>query len=337
MTEFDDTAAVERAIHDSLLHAYGLSPRSTVTLLAVSENANFAVYDPDTNFHGVIRIHRDGYHLKEEIQSELEWMSAIRRDTDLRIPSPIATADGQLVTSLQVDASPKRHAAMFTRVGGQNLTLADATPAVYRRLGSMSAQLHQHALEWRRPPGFRRYSWDLDSMLSPRARFGHWANHPQLTHDDRRVLGRAALVVDERLRRFSAEPGTIGLAHTDLHVLNLMVDGDDLWVIDFDDCGISWYLQDIAPALACFEHGPIIDELRESWIDGYQSRRPLASSHRVVLPDFVMLRRLLLLGWSATHPRTQVPGFDVDIIVDVTITAADAYLSGVARSGTNLA
>jgi Ser/Thr protein kinase RdoA (MazF antagonist) len=220
-----------------------------------------------------------------------------------------------------------RHAVMFTRVPGRNLTLADATPAVYQRLGAISADLHQHASGWRKPAGFQRYRWDLESMLGPQARFGCWADHPGLTVTDHDLLRRAAESVSDRITRFSCEPNTIGLAHTDLHVLNLIVDGDDLWAIDFDDCGISWYLQDIAPALACFEHGPKVDELAEAWIDGYQRRRrgPLSHAELAALPDFVMLRRRLLLGWSGTHPLAQIPGIDRDII-EVTTTAAEAYL-----------
>jgi Ser/Thr protein kinase RdoA (MazF antagonist) len=104
-----------------------------------------------------------------------------------------------------------------------------------------------------------------------------------------------------------------------------MVDGDDLWAIDFDDCGISWYMQDIAAALACFEAGAKVDELADAWVRGYETRRQLTVAERTVLADFVMLRRLLLLGWSATHPTAQGPGIDCDL-VQVTVTAAEEYM-----------
>lgn len=325
MNDFDDLGAINEAVRTRLLGRYGLSGDSAVTLLGVSENANFAVTDPQSNFHGVFRIHRHGYHDQRDIDSELQWMRAIRRETDLLIPDPVTATDGRLVTALTFEDGPDRNAVLFTRVHGRNLTLSDVSTAVYERLGAISAALHDHAGTWQRPAGFHRYRWDLESMVSPRARFGYWANHPALGGEERRLLERVAAVVSERVAVFSTEPNVIGLAHGDLHVLNLMVDGEDLWAIDFDDCGISWYMQDIAAALACFEAGTNVDELADAWVRGYETRRQLTVAERTVLADFVMLRRLLLLGWSATHPTAQVPGIDGDL-VQVTVSAAEAYM-----------
>jgi Ser/Thr protein kinase RdoA (MazF antagonist) len=333
MSEFPDLAQVEDAVRSRLTSQYGLSGESTLALLTISENANFAVHDPHSGTDGVIRIHRHDYHQRRDIESELAWMKAIRRETDLLIPDPIPTIRGESVTVLPIDGARARYATMFTRVPGRNLTLADATPRVYKRLGVISAQLHHQARNWQRPHGFHRYRWDLDAMLTERARFGYWGNHPRLTAGDQKLLGQVAEIIAGRIDTFSAERDAIGLAHTDLHALNLMVDGDDLWSIDFDDCGFSWYLQDIAPALACFEDGPIVDELAEAWIEGYEAFRPLTTAERTVLPDFVMLRRMLLLGWSATHPLAELPG-GFDDIVAVSTAAAQNYLRAAPRKVT---
>ncbi len=40
-----------------------------------------------------------------------------------------------------------------------------------------------------------------------------------------------------------------GLIHADLRPSNIMIDGADLTVIDFDDCGFTWFLDDFASAL----------------------------------------------------------------------------------------
>jgi Ser/Thr protein kinase RdoA (MazF antagonist) len=254
-------------------------------------------------------------------------MRAIRRDTDLLIPDPIPTVGGELVTSLEFNTTPSRHAVLFSRVPGRNLTLSDVSTTLYERLGAICATLHDHARTWQRPKGFERYRWDLESMASPGARFGYWADHPYLGAADRRLLDAVLATATERIERFSTEPDVIGLTHGDLHVLNLMVDGDELWAIDFDDCGISWYMQDIAAALACFEPGSYVGELTDAWARGYQSRRPLTAAERSILPDFIMLRRLLLLGWSTTHPTAQVPGINRDLVAVTTAAAAEYQLT----------
>ena len=82
------------------------------------------------------------------------------------------------------------------------------------------------------------------------------------------------------------------------------MEGDRLGVIDFDDCGFGWFLYDFAAAVSFFEHDPAVDALAEAWADGYASVAPLPAEDRAALPVFVMLRRMLLTAWIASHPET---------------------------------
>lgn len=124
-----------------------------------------------------------------------------------------------------------------------------------------------------------------------------------------------------RLRAYDRSGGRHGLIHGDLHLLNLMRDGDDLWSIDYDDCGYSRLMFDIGAPLQFVPDADTTDELVDAWVDGYRREADLTSLDLEHLHDFVMLRRLLLLGWSATHPDAPLPN-SVAQIVDVTATAA---------------
>src|ERR1700737_2209648 len=75
------------------------SPSESVTLLTVSENATFALRDPDGR-ELVLRVHRVRYSSTEEIRSELAWMSALRRDGVIETAAPVPGADGQYVQVL---------------------------------------------------------------------------------------------------------------------------------------------------------------------------------------------------------------------------------------------
>ncbi len=94
------------------------------------------------------------------------------------------------------------------------------------------------------------------------------------------------------------------LVHADMRVANLLVDGDTLSVIDFDDCGFSWYLYDFAAAVSFIEHEPFIPELQAAWIAGYRTVAPLSDEECAILPVFIMLRRMLLTAWIASHSET---------------------------------
>ena len=64
LSEASETEVAERLrpVTTAALEAYGLSPDSTVTLLNVSENATFAVDEPDEGVRTILRVHRHGYH-----------------------------------------------------------------------------------------------------------------------------------------------------------------------------------------------------------------------------------------------------------------------------------
>jgi Ser/Thr protein kinase RdoA (MazF antagonist) len=59
-------------------------------------------------------------------------------------------------------------------------------------------------------------------------------------------------------------------------------------VIDFDDCGLSWFFYDFAAAVSFMEHDPVVAELQASWLDGYRDIAPVSHEDEVMLSIFVM-------------------------------------------------
>ena len=76
-------------------------------------------------------------------------------------------------------------------------------------------------------------------------------------------------------------------------------------MIDFDDCGFSWFFYDFAAAVSFMEHEPVVAELQASWLDGYRDIAPASHEDELMLAIFVMLRRMLLTAWIASHSDTE--------------------------------
>ena len=72
-----DQAAIDR-LAERALDRYGLDPDSTVRLLNVSENWTYRIDEPATGRTFALRVHRPGYHTAGEIESELDWIDALR-------------------------------------------------------------------------------------------------------------------------------------------------------------------------------------------------------------------------------------------------------------------
>jgi Ser/Thr protein kinase RdoA (MazF antagonist) len=285
--------------------AWGLSPRTEASLLNISENATYRLDDPDSGRRMVLRLHRQGYHTEPEIRSELAWIAALRRDGVVDTPAPLPATDGSLVRTL---ASPggraARHAVAFAFAEGREPDEAGDLVGWFRRLGRLTGLMHAHARAWRPVAEFRRKTWTFDSMLGPAGFWGDWRAGLGLDAAGTAQLGRAAGLIDRRLTRFGSGPDRFGLIHADLRLANLLVDGERLTIIDFDDCGFSWFAYDFASAVSFFEHQPIVPALMEAWVAGYRELTPLDEDVAAELPVFVMLRRILLVAWIASHAET---------------------------------
>ncbi len=88
--------------------------------------------------------------------------------------------------------------------------------------------------------------------------------------EEQAVLGRLDETLRRRLEAFGRGPERYGLVHADTRLANLLVEDGSVSVIDFDDCGFSWYLYDLGTTVSFFEHQPQVPELIDSWLNGYR-------------------------------------------------------------------
>lgn len=282
------------------LPLWGLPDDSRVALLTVSENATFAVTLPDGG-RRVLRVYRPGYHARDELLGELAWIRALRAGGVVDTPDVYPGRDGSPLQQITVDAET-RHIACFQHVDGAEP--AGDGSALFAQLGKVAARLHLHSRDFALPNGARRKRWNYDGIIGPGAYWGDWRVHPDLTADGRALLERVDLRLRDRLAAFGEGADRFGLIHCDMRAANLIAQGDRIWVIDFDDCGLSWFGYDFAASVSFIEHDPALSALRDAWIAGYDSITPLDPETRGMLGDFVMLRRMQLTAWLASHSET---------------------------------
>jgi Ser/Thr protein kinase RdoA (MazF antagonist) len=301
----DATARLEKLARLAL-RGYPVGPDAELTLLNVSENATYLVDDPGTGQRSVLRLHRRGYHEPAEISSELAWLDALRSDAGIRTPRVIPDLAGQRLLALDEDgAAEPRHAVMFEWLPGTEPPAGSLVDS-FAELGAITARMHEHALSWPRPAGFARFAWDYDGAFGAVARWGRWQDGMAVGAAEREVLGRLDATLCRRLARFGAQPHRYGLVHADLRLANLLVDGTQTYVIDFDDCGWSWFLYDLGAALSFIEDDPQVGELVDAWVRGYRAVRPLPVEDEAEIPTFVLMRRLLLVAWIGSHSGTEL-------------------------------
>ncbi|MGK6315869.1 phosphotransferase enzyme family protein [Neorhizobium sp. DT-125] len=310
----------------ALCPVWAVSAHANVKLLTISENATFLVHDETPDRKLIVRVHRPDYHSEVEILSELAWIEALRRDGVVPTPRPIPAEDGSLLQKFS-DGEMVRHAVAFEFMSGKEPDTDLDLAKWYGALGEINARLHQHSRQWAHPDRFIRKTWNFDRILGDGAYWGDWRAALGLTPDGKEVLERTHALLEKQTRAYGYGADRFGLVHCDMRAANLLVEGDRLGVIDFDDCGLSWFAYDFAAAISFMEHEPFIPQLMAAWLEGYRRVAPLDPEHEAALPMFIMLRRMQLTAWIASHAETPTAQSMGTAYTDGTVALAERYLA----------
>ncbi len=281
------------------LKPFGFPADAHISLLSLSENATYRIDDPAAERTAVLRVHRTGYHPPGAIESELAWLQALRADEGLLTPAVYRATDGREVVDIEIDGLT-RQVVLFEWLPGTEPP-EDQLAEKFELLGQICARMHHHSRRWQRPAGFVRFSWDFDCCVGQTPRWGRWQEGIGVGKEELEILTRAAELMAVRLARYGTDPDRFGLIHADVRLANLLVSGDDIQVIDFDDSGFGWFMFDLATAVSFIEHDPRVPALCDAWLQGYRRVRPLPAADEAEIPTFVLLRRLQLVAWVGSH------------------------------------
>ena len=321
------TLADLREMVGSILPQYGYTSAAEIKLLNISENATYLVDDKTSGARSILRVHRVGYHTRAGIASELDWLQALRRDGVAEVIEPLADGDGNAIQTLvSRRGGPDRLAVMFTFMEGKEPSPDDDLEPWFKVLGALTAKLHAHAKSWARPPGFTRQVWHSDAMHGQRHLWGPWQAAMGLTTEGFGILDPAVSKVGSQLEAYGQGPERFGLIHADLRLANLLIDGERLKLLDFDDCGFSWFMYDFASAISFFEHLPNVAVLRDAWFAGYATVAPVTREDRNIIPTVVMARRILLLAWIASHSEVPTAQQLGSTYTEQSLALAESYL-----------
>jgi Ser/Thr protein kinase RdoA (MazF antagonist) len=265
---------------------------SACSLAAERENIVYRIED-DRGSRFALRFHRPGYRSMAEIRSELDWMAELAR-ARLHVPRPITSCQGVYIEEVEGQL-----VSVLTWLGGSPLGSVarpleiEDRAGTFSRFGAAIARLHAISDRWSRPASFSRPAWDVDGLTGPEPYWGRFWENPALGPAGRKLVMAArdkarSVLQSDRVRL------DFGLIHADLVRENVLLEGNDVKFIDFDDCGTGFRLFDLATALIKNMQEPDYPDLKRALLDGYGSVRPMEVD---LLPVFLVLRAFTYLGW----------------------------------------
>nr|WP_238363266.1 phosphotransferase [Actinopolymorpha pittospori] len=282
--------------------------------MRLENNATFEVLtDGPSAGRFVLRIHRPGYRTVAHTRSELRFLQTVHEylaGSDVEVPQPVPARDGRLVVESKLPASEAspgglRHCDLLTWVAGDALVPGNGLgPNAVHSLGRALALLHNAAEQFEPPADFELPRWDADAMFTTLAS----PYRPMLSLDellsptDRGLFDEIADRTRAAFAALDAESGSsFGVIHCDYILGNCHLrNSGGAWrvgVIDFDDCGWSYFPYDLCPLLGnlagypgAIADNPAYPALRSAYLDGYRTARPLPAAWETHLPVLMAAR-----------------------------------------------
>jgi Ser/Thr protein kinase RdoA (MazF antagonist) len=281
---------------------------AAVRPLSMHFNAIFRV-DLEDGGRVVLRINRPGNRSLVDIRSELIWLDALRRETDLVVTEPLPTRDGDLVTTVATAGVPEpRHCAVFRWIDGRAPSRRSSLRTLFA-LGATMARLHDHADRFAPPSDFTERKLDqVWPFGRPPAIVGDEVDGV-FTRERRAVLRESAARVEVALADLYADPAELRFLHADLHLGNVKISRAGLAVLDFDDSLWAHPVQDVGISFCYLQYHPNYPELCSAFKNGYTSLRPWPETAPGQVEAFAAARQIQLVSYLSHADEPSLAGY----------------------------
>ncbi len=305
-----ETLTIDRYVDAARVaaEAFGLKA-AELTPVSMTENVVFRLREAQTGQLYALRLHRPGYHALETLVSERAWTSALAEKGMIVPTGRRATRGDWYVPIATPDPGGVRHAGLTiwheghtleSRIGTERGT---ETWPWFHRLGALIGELHTHTQNWAIPAGFVRHRLDRDGLMGEVPFWGRFWESTLLDEEERRLLSSARVWATARLHELEASGAAFGLIHADSHLDNVLISGDCLGLIDFDDCCFGWQAFDMCVALHSSWSHADFPSIRDHFLAGYETQHALPADILQQLDLFLLIRSLQLVSWREARPN----------------------------------
>lgn len=245
-------------------------------------SANFVFFFKNAGQDYVLRFNHADERTAAMIEAEIAVVNALAAQ-GVRVAKPMRSLAGNEVEPVETDQG-LFHAVVFAALSGKQFELEELTPAQVVRWGQAMGEFHNATAQLShtgRPTWVAQLQW-VEQILS------------RADTAARQTL--AAL--QQQLCQLPTTGDTVGLIHYDFDLDNLLWDGDQVGIIDFDDSAVYPLVADIALALSdLFDDNPAQVDLQQEtflhFINGYRAVRSLAEEELQLIPLFLRVQNLV--------------------------------------------
>ncbi|KRF06785.1 aminoglycoside phosphotransferase [Paenibacillus sp. Soil766] len=275
----------------------------TVRLLGGYES--FVYEYQNNNAFFILKISHTIRRSRNNILGEIAFINLLS-NTGLAVSNAVPSTMGNMVEEIAVE-NGSFLAISYEMSPGKEVSGEDWNESLYEKWGEFLGKIH-HATkdyEWSHP-AFKRKAWDLEVQLKA---------EKYLRPDDEMIS-----IIKERLTKLTSltkSKDTYGLTHTDFHQSNFYLHNGDIYLFDFDDCGYTYFINDIGITLCYALLYPFKEFENKAeyykmffrhFMKGYLKENTIQEVEIVHLQDAIKLRYALLYIYF--HQANDVSNLD---------------------------
>lgn len=271
-------------------------PQPTVKFIGHSENLTFQIEDHMDSRKFLLRLHmpitENFAGVRQQplaIKSELCWLEALKKETDITVQQPVRNIGGELVTSIASETDIDGLSCSLLGWIEGDVLQPDAPNAVKQtgQMGYLVAKLHTHAVSWQPPAAFMRPVYDTESFRQVGVLLNSGVPGGVISQADYQFIQEAIRCLIDEIDCLARTPEYWGLIHNDLHPNNCLIRGHEICPIDFSLCGFGYFLSDLGTCL-----GSLSLHLRRAFLTGYLQGCSLPTNHIRLIEAFFIMSRL---------------------------------------------
>jgi Ser/Thr protein kinase RdoA (MazF antagonist) len=292
-----------------ILSSYSIDVKSVVSI-NYEYNATLKVETTNGQLFA-LRINTNSPRTPENLRAEIAFVRLLAEDGRVKVPHPIENRDGNFYTSILHEASGRMfHCVLYSWILGEELEEEPQNEQQLFALGAAMATMHLAAQSFELPEGSSLPTfddplwWTEDFLLSEKS---------VLDAEAKDLISQALAAIKSGVAKFYAN-GTPRVIHADMHGGNALWYEGSLSVIDFDDCGIGFPLQDLATALYYLD----TPEQDAAFKEGYASVAPVPQCSEKEMSMLFLQRRIVLLNYlyetSNLKHRSVIPEYQEETL-----------------------
>ncbi|KAA8785042.1 Ser/Thr protein kinase RdoA (MazF antagonist) [Paenibacillus sp. 4624] len=272
-----------------------------IQYLGESENLNYRIKaimnEKENDFLLKIRYSSANQNLVEIIESELKWLEALESDLTYNVPGPVRNKEGEHITTITIDNSDEKiYVSLYKWVEGD---LLNRPPTIEETISfaKLVAALHKQSKNWDIIDKSNVRVYDADNLIS---------SYTQLSQNlNALITEEAKICLEQTIQKISCEinnqkitRNTWGMIHSDLHESNYVFYKDEPRPIDFSNCGLGFYLFDIAEIFMHLSH-----ENQKVFISTYSTIHQLQDNYVNVIEAFFLWSIIRTFSFHSINPE----------------------------------